>query len=67
MFSEGPGYWLDAKEILHFDADDCIDLRLTRAKIRARSSDWLEVVIRASSDVPFVLELVTVAVEAHRR
>src|SRR4051794_14485555 len=81
VFSDGPGYWVNAKEIAHFDADDIIDLRLTRAEIRERraalradprvelrkstSSDWLEIRISTRDDVAFVADLARVAAAAH--
>ena len=80
-FGAGRGYWVNGREIAHFDADDVIDVRLTRVEIRSRraelrvdprvqlrnssSSDWLEIRIRRPHDVVFVTELVEVAVAAH--
>ena len=80
-FSTGAGYWVNAKEIAHFDADNLVDLRLTRTEIRARraelrqddrvqlrkstSSDWLEIRVMTPADVEFVVALAQVAAAAH--
>jgi hypothetical protein len=80
-FGPGPGFWVDAKEILNFDADATVDLRLTRGEIRTRrpalradprvrlrpnsSADWLEIRCTTPDDVDFVIELVEVAIAAH--
>ena len=60
-FKDGPAFWAGGKEIAHFEGAHAIDLRLTRAQIRARrdelradarvvlrsaSSDWLTVEFR---------------------
>lgn len=82
-FGPGIGYWVNGKEILHFDQDDVIDLRLTRAEIRLRAAalrsdtrvqlrrssaaDWLEIRLTGPDDVNFVVELVEVATAAHRQ
>ena len=81
-FGDGAGYWVAGKEILHFDADDAVDVRLTRAEIRARradlraddrvqlrpssSADWLEVRLAEPTDVELVVELAGIAAAAHR-
>ena len=82
VFADDDGYWVDAKEILHFHAPDAVEVRLTRAEIRARrtelradprvalrpstSSDWLEVRFARRADVDFVVALAEVAAAAHR-
>lgn len=59
MFSDRPALWVNGHEIAHFDGHDRMDVRLTRAVIRATrprlraeprihlrsssSADWLEV------------------------
>jgi hypothetical protein len=81
MFKAALAYWVNRKEIAHFESDSVIDIRLTRAVIRRRraelradgrvrlrpgSSDWLTVEIQGPPDEAFVLELVESAAEAHR-
>jgi hypothetical protein len=80
-FKEGPGFWVNGKEIAHFEGTSAIDLRLTRAEIRARrarlrtdprvtlrtsSSDWLTVEFSGAADEALVLELAEIAAAAHR-
>jgi hypothetical protein len=81
VFGVGHGYWVNGKEIAHFDADDVIDVRLTRIEIGSRrailradprvqlrtsaSSDWLEIRLRSPDDVSFAADLARVAVAAH--
>jgi hypothetical protein len=80
-FKAGPGFWVNGKEIAHFEGDHAIDLRLTRAEIRARraelrdeprvilrtsSSDWLTISFDSEGDEDFVCALAEVAAAAHR-
>jgi luciferase-like monooxygenase/integrase-like protein len=81
-FGSGAGYWVGGKEILHFDADDAVDVRLTRAEIGRRrselraddriqlrpssSADWIEVRLGTVADVELVVELARIAAAAHR-
>lgn len=80
-FKDDVGYWVNGKEIAHFEGDRAIDIRLTRAVIRDRraelkvdarvrlrpsSSDWLTVELTGADATAFVLELVKAAVAAHR-
>jgi hypothetical protein len=80
-FKDAPGFWVNGKEIAHFEGASAIDLRLTRAEIRARrarlrsdprvtlrssSSDWLRVEFGTPADEAFVLELAEIAAAAHR-
>jgi hypothetical protein len=73
--------WCNGKEIAHFDADDLVDLRLTKAvirelrpelrsdgrvELRKNASDWIRVRISSASDVAFVAELGQRAADAHR-
>jgi hypothetical protein len=80
-FGAGHGYWVNGKEVAHFDDDEVIDVRLTRIEIRRRraalradprvrlrnsaSSDWLEIRVRSPDDVVFAADLARVAVAAH--
>jgi hypothetical protein len=81
MFGTDDAVWCNGKEIAHFDADDVIDIRLTKAVIRERraelradqrvslrknASDWLEVKFVSDADVAFVAELGERAAAAHR-
>lgn len=80
-FKDGPGFWAGGKEIAHFEGEHAIDLRLTKAEIRARrtelradprvtlrasSSDWLTVEFTTQADQDFVCALAAVAAAAHR-
>jgi hypothetical protein len=80
-FKDGPGFWAGGKEIAHFESERAIDLRLTKAEIRARraelradprvtlrasSSDWLTVEFNSPADEDFVSALAEVAAAAHR-
>jgi hypothetical protein len=80
-FRPGPGFWAGGKEIAHFDGPDAVDLRLTRAEIRARrrelradprvelrssSSDWITITASSPADEEFVIALAQVAAAAHR-
>ncbi|MGE5828074.1 MAG: luciferase family protein [Micromonosporaceae bacterium] len=75
-------FWINGKEIAHFEGESAVDIRLTRALIRDRraqlrtdprvrlrpssSADWLTVEIREPADEAFVIELVRAAADAHR-
>jgi hypothetical protein len=80
-FKDGPALWVNGKEIAHFEGERAIDLRLTRAEIRARraeltadprvslrsaSSDWITVEFADPRDEDFVRELTEIAAAAHR-
>jgi hypothetical protein len=80
-FKDGAAFWVNGKEIAHFESEHAIDLRLTRAQIRDRrarlgedrrvrlrasSADWLTVEFSSPQDEQFVCELAEVAAAAHR-
>jgi luciferase-like monooxygenase len=80
-FKDAPGFWVNGTEIAHFEGEHALDLRLTRAEIRARraelradprvrlrasSSDWLTVEFAGPQDEAFVRELAEIAAAAHR-
>ena len=83
IFSEddaAPGYFVDGKQVAHFFAPDVIEIRLTKALIRAdrerlkgdarvelrkNSSDWLKVRFRTEADLHLIENLVRAAVAAH--
>lgn len=75
-----PGYFVDGKQIAHFGAQGVVEVRLTKALIRAdrqslkgdarvelrkNSSDWLKVRFRTAADLQFIEDLVRAAVAAH--
>ncbi|MCH7844385.1 MAG: DUF5519 family protein [Acidobacteria bacterium] len=81
MFKDDLGYWVHGKEIAHFENDDLIEIRLTRAVIRTRheglqgdpridlrysGSDWIVLRLSTSEDLTLVVELVEEAAAAHR-
>lgn len=81
MFGTDDAIWCNGKEIAHFDADDVVDVRLTKAVIREmraelrsdervtlrkRASDWIEVRMSTTNDVDAVVALVERAAAAHR-
>jgi hypothetical protein len=74
-------YWVNGTEILHFENEAEVDIRLTRTAIRERrpqlradhrvtlrasGSDWLTVRIFEPADEDFVVELAEAAAAAHR-
>jgi len=80
-FKDDIGYWVNGKEIAHFEGERAIDIRLTRAvirdrraelkadarvRLRASGSDWLTVELAGADATAFVLELIEAAVAAHR-
>jgi hypothetical protein len=80
-FKDGQGFWVNGKEIAHFESEHAIDLRLTRQQIRdlradlradsrvqlrASSSDWLTVEFSALEDEELVCQLAEIAAAAHR-
>lgn len=82
MFSDRPALWVNGKEIVHKDADDVYDVRLTRKVIRqmrarlradsrvhlrpSSSADWVEVAVAGSDDEELLVELIAAAADAHR-
>ena len=81
MFKGDLAYWVDGKEIAHFEDEDLIEIRLTRSGVRERrdalrddprvelrysGSDWIAVHFSLPADAGFVLELVEAAAVAHR-
>jgi hypothetical protein len=81
MFAEKSAYWVNGREIAHFEGNDLIELRLTKAVIKERrtefkadprvelrpsGADWLTIRLKSPEDADFVLELARLAEEAHR-
>jgi hypothetical protein len=79
-YKDDLGYWVDGREIAHFESDDMLDLRLTRSVIREHrdtlkadprvqlrgGSDWVTVQVR-QEDERFVAQLIRRAIDANRR
>lgn len=77
QFADRDAYWVNGVEVAHFEADSVLELRLTRAEIRARRAalradprvelrtDWLEVRFSSAADVAFALTLAEAAVAVH--
>jgi len=81
MFKEELAYWVHGREIAHFESDRVIDVRLTRAEIRAQkdrlaaagevvrrrapSSDWLVVDFSTRPGYALALDLAGRAAVIH--
>jgi hypothetical protein len=80
-FKDDTGYWVNGREIVHFEGVQAIDIRLTRGvirdrraqlrtdprvRLRASGSDWLTVELTGEDARGLVVELVEVAAAAHR-
>jgi Family of unknown function (DUF5519) len=80
-FEDDLGFWVNGKEIAHFEGRHALDIRLTRAQISARcaelradprvalrpgSSDWLTAEFHGQDDERFIAGLVEIAAAAHR-
>ncbi|CAN5534575.1 hypothetical protein BH24ACT5_BH24ACT5_13050 [soil metagenome] len=65
-FRPGPALWVGRREVAHFDHERTLDVRLTKALIRARrpaltsntlvslrngSSEWLEIAVPSDEDI----------------
>ena len=81
MFGARDAYWVNGKEIAHFETDGVIEVRLTKAVIRERrtalkadarvelrpsGADWITVRFVDETDAAFVVELVTSAAKSHQ-
>src|SRR5215471_10515217 len=75
-----PALWVDGVQIAHFREADVVEVRLTKAGIRAdrarlgadsrvtlrkNPSDWLQVRFARPADIAFVSELVSASIAAH--
>lgn len=80
VFSSGPAYWVNGKQVAHFIDDERMELRLTkpvirelraeltedaRIELRSSSSDWIIVRLADQTDIGFVFDLAARAAEAH--
>lgn len=76
-FGGKPAFWAAGREVAHFEPGDALDLRLTRAGIRARRAalaadpratlrggDWLELSFGSLEDLEWILELTHAALAA---
>lgn len=64
-YKESLAYWVNGKEIAHFESEEFLDIRLTRAEIRARRAE-----LKASPAVelrPSTSDWITVATSDHRQ
>ena len=74
-------FWVDAREVAHFEGDAAIDIRATRAQLRAHpewladptlatrhgpSSDWVEVRFDTPDGYSLALAIARAAVAAHQ-
>lgn len=81
MFRSGSAYWVNGKEVAHFESEDAIEIRLTKAEIRQRrtnlkadarvtlrpsGADWITVRFDTPGDVELIAELLEIAERAHR-
>ncbi|MEY2452600.1 MAG: hypothetical protein QOD92_2174 [Acidimicrobiaceae bacterium] len=81
MFGHGDAYWVNGKEVAHFEGPAAIEVRLTRSVISERramlkadervdlrrsGADWITVRFATPEDAAFVSELVATAVDAHK-
>ncbi|MHB8465123.1 MAG: hypothetical protein ACYDH6_09130 [Acidimicrobiales bacterium] len=81
MFRDELAYWVNGKEIAHFEADSVIEIRLTNVTIRERrrefegdprielrpsGADWLAVRFESRDDVGFIVSLVRSAAHQHQ-
>ena len=81
QFGHGDAYWVNGKEIAHFEGDGEIEIRLAKAEIRERrpafkaddrvtlrpsGADWVTVRFERNDDVAFVVDMVSAAADAHR-
>ena len=80
VFSEGPAYWVNAKQVAHLMGPGVLELRLTKAAISERraalkadprvelrrsGSDWLLLRFTSDADIEFAAHLAAVAALAH--
>ena len=79
-FSPGPALWVGTREVAHVDHDGVLDVRLTRAVIRAmrpalrddprvhfrrNPSDWVGLEVISDADETWALGLIQAAVSAN--
>lgn len=79
-FTPGTALWVGRREIAHFDQPRTLDIRLTKAGIRAQrdvlendprvtlrksQSDWIEVAVESDTDLDWARQLVAEAIAAN--
>ena len=79
-FGPGPALWVGKREVAHFDGPLTLDVRLTRGvirsrrtelkndervKLRAPSSDWLELDLQVDREIEWARRLVHDAIAAN--
>ena len=80
VFSHGPAYWVNGKQVAHFVDEERLELRLTKSVIRemraelkadprveqrTSGSDWIIVRAGGEADVAFLVSLAERAAGAH--
>ena len=76
MFKDDVAYWVDGTEIVHFESPTAVDIRLTKAEIRAlgntplvrrrsTGSDWIVVDVSTAEGADLAVELATRATAVH--
>jgi Luciferase len=80
QFADVMAFWVNGKEIAHFEGDDEINMRLTRrvvsserhrlkvdarVDLKRRSADWIVIRFSEHEDLDFVAELAAMAAAAH--
>jgi hypothetical protein len=80
MFGHGTAFWVNGKEVAHFESNGVIEIRLTRPVIRERrpalkaddrvtlrpsGADWITVRFDSPDDLDFIVELAALAEQAH--
>ncbi|MEX0781342.1 MAG: luciferase family protein [Dehalococcoidia bacterium] len=80
VFSTGPAYWVNGKQVAHFVDEQRMELRLTkpvirelraslkadsRVELRTSASDWLIVQLGSEADLVFITALAQRAAIAH--
>ena len=81
MFGHATAYWVNGREVAHFEDDDVLEIRLThdairqrraalrsddRVELRRSGADWLAVRFAQPGDLDFVEGLLAVAQEANQ-
>ena len=81
MFKADVAFWVNGKEIAHFESDRILDVRLTRSaiqqrraelradprvRLRSSSSDWITVEVAGPDALDLVTDLVRRAAEIHQ-
>jgi hypothetical protein len=80
VFSSGPAYWVNGKQVAHLVDEERLELRLTkpvirelraelktdpRVELRTSASDWIIVRVADEADVAFIASMAERAAAAH--